>query len=69
MYLTERHLNPETAAELEALFKAACEQLLPSGEQKPVTEFLLEENQRTKSPKTRKRTDPRKHKPRRKKPA
>jgi hypothetical protein len=38
MQLRDRELNPETAAELEAIFKAAWEKLLAS-EQKPVTEF------------------------------
>jgi hypothetical protein len=65
--IRRRELNPETAAELEALFKAAWEKLLAS-EQKPATEFSPEENRRAIAPKTRKRTDTRDHKQRRKKP-
>jgi hypothetical protein len=67
MQRRDSELNPEAAAELEAIFKAAWEELLAS-KQKTVTEFLPEENRRTEAPKTRKRTDTRNHKPRRRKP-
>ena len=67
MQLRNRELNPETAAELEAIFKAAMEELLAS-EQKLVTEFSPEQNRRTDAPKARKRTDTREHKPRTQKP-
>ena len=67
MQLRDRELNPETAAELKAIFKAAWEELLAS-EQKPVTEFSPEELRHATAPKTRKRTDTRAPKPRAKKP-
>ena len=67
MQLRDRELNPETAAELAALIKAVWEELLAS-EQKPVTESSPEEDRHAKAPKTRKRTDARGQKPRRRKP-
>jgi len=56
MQLRDRELNPETGAELEAIFKAAWEKLLAL-EQKPLTEFSTEENLATDPPTSHKRTD------------